>query len=388
MKTQRFLYAFVFSTLVIGFTLFYITTARAFTLAQNPQVVVPLEGLDPVMLVQGKEVIGSLKISVTRGQFQYVFATEENKALFEKNPERYEIQLEGTCARMGPTVTGNADLYTVYQGRIYIFGSGPCKKLFDATPEKYLETASKSDLASTPEGFTKGKALIEKAVAAMGGAKIDQLTSSQEAGMAVAMQQQKETPYKLVTTRSFPNFVRQEQARVFGTTNATIINVLSANDAFTVYQSNARTNLQSISAAARKELARQLSLTPLEILRARKRADFKAAYLGADKVGDAVVEQLAVMLDGQIVKLGLDAANGRIVSLAFRGRNAGNGELGEISRSYSDFRTVDGLTLPFKTTGAFNGQPDPQSNYTIETLTLNVKIDAALFEKPKPTGAQ
>jgi YHS domain-containing protein len=388
MKTQRFLYIFGFTLLILGFTLFYKTNANAFTLAQNPQVVIPLEGLDPVMLVQGKEVIGSLKISVTRGQFQYVFATEENKTLFETNPERYEIQLEGTCARMGPTVTGNADLYTVYQGRIYIFGSGPCKKLFDATPEKYLETTSKPDLTSTPEGFKKGKALIEKAVAALGGTKIDQVTSSQEAGLAVALQQQKETPYKLVTTKSFPDSVRQEQARVFGTTNATIINVLSANDAFTVFQTNARTNLQSLSAAARKELARQVSLTPLEILRARKRADFKAAYLGPDKVGDTPVEQVAVMFDGLVVKLSLDAASGRIISLAFRGRNASNGELGELSRSYSDFRSVDGLTLPFKTTGAFNGKPDPQLTYTIETLTLNVKIDAALFEKPKPTGAQ
>jgi YHS domain-containing protein len=392
MKTYRSLTTILFSALILCFALTYKSGVQAFTMfpwTQDSQAVVPLEGLDPVMLVQGKEVIGSMKISVTRGPFQYVFATPENKALFEKNPERYEIQLEGTCARMGPQVNGNADLYTVYQERIYIFGSPTCKKLFEAAPEKYLESKAKSDIAATPEYYKKGQSLIEKAVAAMGGAaKLDGLTSSQEAGVAVSIQQQKETPYKIVTTKLFPASIRQEQARVFGNSNATIINVLSANEAFSVFQANARTNLQSLPAAARKDLARQFSLTPLEILRARKRADFKAAYAGSNKIGDTPVEQVTVLFDNLLVTLGLDPANGRILSLAFRGRNTSNGELGEITRLYSDFRAVDGLTLPFKTTGAFNGQPDPLLTYTVETLTLNGKLDPNLFEKPKTTGAQ
>jgi len=67
--------------------------------AQEP--VIPLEGLDPVMLVQGKEVQGDMKYKITRGRFQYLFANAENKATFEKEPSRYEIQLDGSCARMG-----------------------------------------------------------------------------------------------------------------------------------------------------------------------------------------------------------------------------------------------------------------------------------------------
>ena len=90
-------------------------------IAQSAQDAVPvLEGLDPVMLVQGKEVQGNLKITLTRGNFQYMFASEENKTAFEKDPASYEIQLNGACARMGPPVRGNPDLYTVYQGHIYI----------------------------------------------------------------------------------------------------------------------------------------------------------------------------------------------------------------------------------------------------------------------------
>ena len=63
------------------------------TRAQNSETVIPLEGLDPVMLSQGKEVQGDMKFKVTRGKFQYLFANAENKATFEKDPARYEISV-------------------------------------------------------------------------------------------------------------------------------------------------------------------------------------------------------------------------------------------------------------------------------------------------------
>ncbi|HXU08371.1 MAG TPA: hypothetical protein VN743_05190, partial [Blastocatellia bacterium] len=98
-----------FSVAIVALVL--LSSAAAVFAQSSAQDAVPvLEGLDPVMLVQGKEVQGDLKISVTRGQFQYLFANAETKTTFEKDPARYEIQLEGACARMGAPVTGNPDL--------------------------------------------------------------------------------------------------------------------------------------------------------------------------------------------------------------------------------------------------------------------------------------
>ncbi len=129
-----------------------------------------LEGLDPIMLAQGKEAQGEMNITVTRGQFRYMFANAANKAAFEQDPARYEIQLNGACARMGGSVRGTPDLYAVHKGRIYIFGSANCKTLFVAAPEKYLDPADGASVtaAATPEGLKQGQALIDKAVAAMG----------------------------------------------------------------------------------------------------------------------------------------------------------------------------------------------------------------------------
>src|SRR6185295_13756996 len=63
-----------------------------FSQSSAPDSVPVLEGLDPVMLVQGKEVQGDARITSTRGQFQYMFASVENRTAFEKDPQRYEIQ--------------------------------------------------------------------------------------------------------------------------------------------------------------------------------------------------------------------------------------------------------------------------------------------------------
>ena len=54
-----------------------------------------LDGLDPVLLVAGKEVPGKSAFSVTRGEFIYLFSTADTKATFDRDPARYEIQLGG-----------------------------------------------------------------------------------------------------------------------------------------------------------------------------------------------------------------------------------------------------------------------------------------------------
>jgi hypothetical protein len=51
--------------------------------------------------------------------------------------------------------------------------------------------------------------------------------------------------------------------------------------------------------------------------------------------------------------------------------------------NYSDFRTVEGLSLPFKTTATFDGQPFPALSATIEAITINGQIDPSSFKKPE-----
>lgn len=340
-----------------------------------------LEGLDPVMLVQGKEVQGDLKISVTRGQFQYLFANAENKASFEKDPARYEIQLDGACARMGAPVTGNPDLYTVHQGRIYIFGSDQCKKRFDAAPQNYLEIANEAaPKTATPEAARKAKALIETAVAAMGGAsRIDGLTSYQEKSTTTQTRRQGDVEVMTNLTVVFPDRIRFEQVMPDWTDPSKVRQVtmvISGGEVFGTMGGVVR----QLPDLARINQENEVNRRLLSILRARK--SLNPAAIGSGKIGETPVEQVAITIDHASYILGIDPVTGRILSLS-AWRRGPEGNFGQLVQTFSDFRTVDGLTLPFKITGAFNNQQWKEQSPTVETIAVNGKIDPALFEKPK-----
>jgi len=342
--------------------------------AQNPspsaESIIPLEGLDPVMLTQGKEVQGDMKYKVKRGQFEYIFASAENKATFEKDPTRYEIQLNGSCARMGAPTTGNPDLYLVHNSRIYIFGSEECQTLFKAAPEKYLEVPPPPKSPPTAEMIKRGQELIAKAVEALGGrSKLDQLVSFQRKDLRAD-----QIKNNLLLT--FPDGVRQEIVRP----NFTLVSVVTPSESFFLVNNSG----QPMSEAGRSAIHKELNHELIVLLRARMQPEFKAWSTGGDTVGETAVERVDVELPGFTTTLSIDPATGRVLSQSYRGRALG-GVFGEIVITYSDFRTIEGLLLPFKTTATLGGQPVPALSTTVETITINGSIDPAVFRKPKPS---
>ncbi len=360
-----------------------LTLACVAGLAQTSvEAAIPLEGLDPVLLVQGKETQGDDKFSVTRGRFRYLFASAESKAQFEREPGRYEIQLGGTCARMGPSTEGNPDLFAVHKGRIYLFGSPECAKAFKAAPEKYLEpdAASAPKTAASAEALKKGRALVEKAVEAAGGAaKVDGLKSYQEKGSVGRRTRDGVVEMKTSLTWVSPDKIRQE--RTFGP-NMTMATVVTQSEAFFLMR-----EAQSILEEQRAAFEKQFKLSLLPVLRARRGEGFEAAATGAGRAGETSVEQVAVRFDGLSLTLGVDPSTGRVHSLAYRGRGPG-GVFGDIVQTFSDFRTVEGLTLPFKTSGTFNGEAEPTLSSSIESLVINGEVPPSVFEKPRPAAAQ
>ena len=126
------------------FALALLILAGVLSLAAQPSViqkseaVLSLKGLDPVMLAKGKEVKGDEKIAITRGGFRYLFSSAENKALFEKEPKIYEIQMGGSCPVV-PGAEGDPDRFVVYKERIYIFASDQCVESFKANPEGFVK---------------------------------------------------------------------------------------------------------------------------------------------------------------------------------------------------------------------------------------------------------
>src|SRR5215213_3527070 len=341
------------------------TTARAQVSSSEASIV--LEGVDPVMLSQGKEVQGDMKYKVTRGRFQYLFASAENKATFEKDPSRYEIQLDGHCARMGAPTSGNPDLYAVHNGRIYIFGSEECQTLFKATPDKYLEVPASPKSPPTAEMVKRGQGLIAKAVEAMGaGAKVDQLRSLQKTEV-------RGNQVKNVLVLAFPDAVRQEIVRP----NFTLTSIITPSESFVMANNAAR----PMSDANRAAIYKELYHDPIFLFRARTQSDFKA-WPSSNATAEKALEYVDVELPGFTTTLGIDSATGRVINQGYRGRGPG-GVVGQIVIDYSDFRIVEGLSLPFKTTATFDGQPYPALSATVEAITMNAQIDPSSFKKPE-----
>lgn len=357
----------IFGLLILSCLTWPATSASAQNSSPAAQTIIPLEGLDPVMLTQGKEVQGDMKYKVTRGQFEYLFANAENKATFEKDPTRYEIQLDGHCARMGAPTTGNPDLYTVYNGRIYIFGSEECQTLFKTTPEKYLEVPPPPK-SRTADMIKRGQELIAKAVDALGGSKLDQLISFQK-------QDVRANQIKSMLLLAFPDTLRQETIRP----TFTLASVVSPSDSFFVFNNRSNPMLEGTRRAVVKELNHEVVV----LLRARALPDFKAFAAGSYKEGEKSLERVDVELPGFTTTLGIDPSTGRILTQTYHGRGPG-GVLGDIAISYSDFRAVEGMSLPFKITATFDGQPFPPQTATIESITINGQIDPANFKRPTP----
>ncbi len=105
---------------------------------KSAQAPVALKGLDPVLLVGGKEEKGKDEFAATSDGFRYRFVSAANKATFEKDPQRYGIQFHGHCAMMKES-PAFPDLFTVYKGRIYAFGSEGCLESFRESPETYTQ---------------------------------------------------------------------------------------------------------------------------------------------------------------------------------------------------------------------------------------------------------
>jgi YHS domain-containing protein len=344
-------------------SLFIVIVALTAT-ARAQDTVIPLEGLDPVMLSQGKEVQGDMKYKVTRGRFQYLFANEENKATFEKDPAKYEIQLGGHCARMGAPTGGDPDLYLVHKERIYIFGSEECQKLFKAAPEKYLEVPAAPKSPPSAEMVKRGQELIAKAVGSTG-AKLDQLQTLQKTEL-------RGNQVKNILTFAFPETLRQETVRP----NFTLTSVITPSDSFVQVNNNAR----PMSGAGRAAIYKELNHDLIFLLRARTRPDFKA-WLSTE-AAEEKLERVDIELSEFTTTLGIDPATGHVINQTYRGRGPG-GVVGQIVINYSDFRTVEGLSLPFKTTATFDGQPFPALSGTIEAITFNGQIDPSAFKKPE-----
>lgn len=83
-----------------------------------------LRGVDPVSyFTNGAPQDGDFSITAVHNDVTYRFTSEENRDLFQQNPEKYLPQYGGFCAfgtAMGVKVDGDPNLWKIVDGKLYL----------------------------------------------------------------------------------------------------------------------------------------------------------------------------------------------------------------------------------------------------------------------------
>jgi YHS domain-containing protein len=351
-----------------------VVTAAASGIAQAPAREA-LDGADPVLLVQGRDVIGTPQFKVVRGRFEYWFTSAETKAIFERDPGKYEIQLGGLCAKMGGTTTGNPSDFVVHERRIYVFGSDDCHKQFAASPAKFLPPKPEP-MPTSAEAAEAGRALTERAAQAIGGDALDTLTSYVETASLVQQRMDGDVPVSLKTMWRFPDAVRAERSLSARGRTFNMTTILKRDGAWTLVQGGTYPVIPEGLPSLQQEHGRRI----VPLLRARKEAGFEAVSIGRGQMGGADVERVRIRYRAIDATLAVDPVTSRVHAISYTDRSA-SGEYGVYTIIYSDYRPTAGLRLPYKATALFNGQEDTFASRTIESIAVNVPLDRALFDE-------
>lgn len=300
-----------------------------------------LEGLDPVLLAQGKEEPGKAEFTATHGRLRYVFTSNATKEQFLKDPERWSIQLEGACARMGDPVQGSPDSYYVHEGRIYTFGSPACYRLFKENPTKYL--ALPVQWNPKKEDLQKGAALLTEIRTSLGLAKMSGWIEKRTSG-----------PTQRTLTAKFPFSIEAE----------------ATNPRFSFRESLTRDKVEQTvqdrlivkeGAAARAT-------------RAGYSRDFLWLISGSLEAVPEAAGGVGVYTGAEIVTIELK--DKRPVSARWKGRGL-DGAVAELRIVYDDYRQAEGGGLiPFRGEVFVDGQAAPQLSWVIESCSIQKQTTA------------
>ena len=227
--------------------------------------------------------------------------------------------------------------------------------------------------AATDASRAAGKALLAKSVAAMGGAaRVGAVKDVTTKGKALMKTPGGEMELGVTSVLVFPDRIRQEMQTPMGS----LTQVATSVGAFVVTPMGT----QDLPGSQRDEMLKQVRRHPLYLGQKGDDSKLSASAAGTEKIGDVSAEILDLSYDGVDVRWFLDAASGRLVRASY----AGSGPAGPstVVVDYSDFRPVEGLTIPFLQEISQNGQK--VQTFRIEELRVNAGADPKAFEKPAP----
>ncbi|BCS34616.1 peptidase M16 [Luteitalea sp. TBR-22] len=247
---------------------------------------------------------------------------------------------------------------------------GAVKTLDISIPEPPSSAAPAPTGAAAAGAEEAGKALVGKAVEAMGGAAaIDGVKAYREETTVTATTPQGEIELQSTVLVVPPDRVRQELVTPMGAMTMKIAGASGSVD-------GGPQGSMPLPEAQRTSMLKQIQRSPIFLLQRRGQPGFKAAVAGEGKVGDTAVSLVRVEVEGDAMTLGIDPKTGQIRSLLARGTGP-TGAPADVLTEYHDYRADGGLTVPHARTSSVGGAV--AQKVTVKTVQVNPAVPADAF---------
>src|SRR5579863_9929244 len=253
---------------------------------------------------------------------------------------------------------------------------GPVKNIDIAIPAPPAAKDASSPAASNPEG----KALAAKVAAAMGG--LPKLQSIKTMRVSITQSEAGGQPAQIEATFAFPDSMHIDvQMPQGGMAQGTLTIVAAPNAAF---MSMPGMGSRSMPPDQKAEMLSQLHHDLIYVAQHANDPSFTFAAAGTEKVGN--VDAAILDIGGAIpwIRWYIDPKTGYVLREKYKGVGQAGPFDGE--SDLSDWRTADGLTMPYKHENKQNGEQTSTAEFT--KLELNPQLDPKLFEKPADAPAQ
>ena len=251
---------------------------------------------------------------------------------------------------------------------------GSVKEIDIAIPAPPAEKGATDDTTKPAASNPEGKALAAKVAAAMGG--LPKLQSIKTIHVNISESDGGGPPNPVDVTLAFPDRMHVDVQ----TPQGSLTIVATPDDAF---MSMAGMGTRSMPPAQKNEMLAQLHHDLVYVAQHVDDPAFTFTAAGTEKIGD--VDAAILDIGGAIpwVRWYIDPQTGYILREKYKAMGQSGPFDGE--SNLSDWRTVDGLTMPYKHQNKQNGQET--SNAEFKKIDLNPAVDPKLFAKPAEAPA-
>jgi zinc protease len=137
---------------------------------------------------------------------------------------------------------------------------------------------------------------------------------------------------------------------------------------------------RDMPASQRENMLKNLHRELWSIAQHSEDPQYAFAAQGKEKIGDLEASVLDISAGGDQLRWFVDSKTGRVLRASFQA-NTPSGPATQVV-DYSDWKTVDGVTLPFHREVTSNGQAS--ISVAVNSLEFNPAVDAKMFDRPQP----